>query len=351
LPALHPFAGRASTARFDYPMDKYKAVVQWSDLMIWLERIHLEASQAALVRAASLAGQVQLVMALDADSLRREIIDADFLITENRPIGAELLDRAKRLRLIQNGRLRHDEIDIAAARRAGIPVSAVALPCDIAVAEHAILLMMALGKKLTLADRAARRGEARHTTLVREEMTCDLWSLNGKVLGIVGLGEIGAMVAQRCRAFGMRVIYSSARRRPPAEEPALGVEFRTLPALMAEADIISVHLPDTPATTGLIGRREIAAMKPHAVLVNTSRGSLLDEQALIEALAAKRIGGAGLDVFRTEPLPLDHPLSRLDNVVLTPHLGGAGSVLSSIEALFSDIARVIRGEPVRHLVN
>lgn len=332
-------------------MAKLKLVIQWSDLLSRVtEARNLPAAEQDRFRALALMDHLDHVWATDPDVLQREIADADFLITENRPLSAALIGRATRLRLIQNGCLRHYAIDLAAARRAGIPVAAVALPGDIAVAEHALLLMMAVGKKLLLADRAVRRGEFRDpiSPHVGSE---SLTPLVGRTLGIVGLGEIGCHLARRARGFGVKMIYYNRRRCDPAEEAALGVTYRPLTALMAEADIVSIHLAQTPETIGIIGAAEIGCMKRSAILVNTARGAIVDEDALVAALGAGRIKGAGLDVFRTEPLPAGHPLTGLDNVVLTPHVAARGVAWDTLGTLFANLDRVMRGEAPTDVIN
>lgn len=332
-------------------MARLKLVIQWSDLLSRVtEARNLPTADQDRFRALTLMDRLDHVWATDPDVLEREIADADFLITENRPVTADLLGRAKKLRLIQNGCLRHYAIDLAAARRAGIPVAAVALPGDIVVAEHALLLMMAVGKKLLLADRAVRRGE--HRDPISPHVASEsLTPLFGRTLGIVGLGEIGCHLARRARGFGVRMIYYNRRRCDPAEEAALGVSYRPLAALMAEADIVSIHLAQTPETTGIIGANEIAAMKRSAILVNTARGAIVDEDALVTALGAGLIKGAGLDVFRTEPLPAGHPLTLLDNVVLTPHVAARGVAWETLRILFANLDRVMRGEPPTDVIN
>src|SRR5262249_49492564 len=143
-------------------------------------------------------------------------------------------------------------------------------------------------------------------------------------LGIVGLGRIGAEVAKRARGFDMRILYS-ARSRRPEQERELGVEFVPLDELLRRSDFVSIHTPLTEETRGLIGERELAPMKPTAFLINTARGPIVDQRALTAALQARRIGGAGLDVFEEEPISPDDPLLALDNVVVLPHIGSAST--------------------------
>lgn len=331
-------------------MGKPRLVIQRSDVLSRLvEARDLPAADSAKLRAKTLADQIDHVWATEPGEFETHIGTADFLITENGPITADMFARAKHLRLVQNGCLRHFGIDLAAARRAHIPVAATALPGDISVAEHSLLLMMALGKKLLLADRAVRQGAFRAP--VAPVITSQTFSpLYSRTLGIVGLGEIGCHVARRAAAFGMRILYFSRRRCSHDEEAALGVTYRPLRALLEEADIVDIHLSLTPETTGLIGKAELAAMKPTAFLINTARGAIVDEAALVDALRSNRIAGAGLDVYREEPVPAGHPLTTLDNVVLTPHVAARGVVWDNIDTLFANISRVLRGEAPRDVI-
>jgi phosphoglycerate dehydrogenase-like enzyme len=163
--------------------------------------------------------------------------------------------------------------------------------------------------------------------------------LFGKRLGLIGFGEIGALVAARASAFGMSVAYYQRTELSPADTRALHVTYRPVDALLAESDFVSVQVPDTPETRGLLNRDRLRLLRPTAYLINTSRGHVVDETALAELLAAGRIAGAGLDVFQDEPLPADSPLTRLPNVILTPHIGGGGprTLRGEMDAAFARI--------------
>jgi phosphoglycerate dehydrogenase-like enzyme len=223
----------------------------------------------------------------------------------------ELLSRLPDVRIIaQTGNHAH-HIDLAAARERGIMVARASAGYSIGAAELAIGLSIAVMRRVTLADAAIRRGEwDTPSTAV----------LHGKTFGIVGLGRVGAHVAAIARAFGMRVLAWSPRLTVE-QAVAAGVERRDLDDLMSESDVVSIHAVLTKESRGLVDARRLALMKPTAHLINTARGPIVDERALVAALTEKRIAGAGLDVFDQEPLPAGHPLTRLPNVVLTPHLG------------------------------
>jgi D-3-phosphoglycerate dehydrogenase len=203
-----------------------------------------------------------------------------------------------------------DNIDLAAATRAGVVVSNTPTAPTVSVAEHIVMLTLALTKNLVPMHNALKGGEWRHIPGVE---------LRGKTFGFVGLGMIAAEVAPVVRALGMRLIGWSLTL-DEARARRLEVELASLDDVLRQADVVSLFLRASPKTAGLIGRRELALMKPTAYLVNAARGALVDEAALSEALRARQIAGAAIDVFQTEPLPATSPLLGLDNVVLTPHV-------------------------------
>jgi phosphoglycerate dehydrogenase-like enzyme len=222
-----------------------------------------------------------------------------------------LLGQLPDLRIIAQTGNHAYHIDLAAAHARGIIVAKATGGFSTGAAELAIGLAIALMRRIAAADRAVRSGEW-PAPLGHE--------LNGKTLGIVGLGHVGRHVAKIANAFGMRVL-SWSRRLDSAAATGAGTEASALDDLLCTSDVISVHATLAPETRGLIDARRIALMKPTAYLINTARGPIVDEAALVDALASRRIAGAALDVFDTEPLPKGHPLTRLPNVLLTPHLG------------------------------
>lgn len=223
----------------------------------------------------------------------------------------ELLAELKDVRLIVQTGSHANHIDFAAARDCGILVARASAGGSIGAAEMAIGLAIAVMRRIPENDAAVRRGEWN---------TPKTPVLHGKTLGIVGLGQVGRLVARIASAFGMRVL-ACGRSLTDAAAKEAGTERRELDDLLAESDVVSIHAALTPATRGLLDARRLALMKPTAWLINTARGPIVDEMALIAALAERRIAGAGLDVFDSEPLPAGHPLTRLPNVVLQPHVG------------------------------
>lgn len=240
--------------------------------------------------------------------------EADGLLIRTALLPAEAVRRAQRLRIVSRHGVGYDNIPLAELTAHRIPVSVTGNATAIGVAEHALFLMFALAKQALAFDRAVRTGDwdRRNRFYMME--------LQDRALLIMGLGRIGRELAKRGAALGMRVMAHDPQLSA-ADMAALGVAF--VPdwrAVLPDVDVISLHLPRSPATEGLIGARELAAMKPTAILVNTARGGLIDEIALAAALKAGRIGGAGIDVLDAEPPPADHPLLSCDNVILSPHV-------------------------------
>ncbi len=230
-----------------------------------------------------------------------------------------------------------DNFDLPACSRHGVVVTNTPGASTTSVAELTIALLLAVARHVALADRKVREGVWYHQ---------HGFELRGKVLGVVGLGLIGSEVARLGKAFGMEVIAWSFRN-DPARAAALGVEMVELDDLLRRADVVTIHVRNSAEARGLIGRREIALLKPSAVLVNTGRAAIVDQDALLEALRERRIAGAGLDVFLQEPLPADNPWVKLDNVVLTPHVGWVTNEASArlAAAPVDNVVNYLAGRP------
>lgn len=238
------------------------------------------------------------------------------LLTEQ--ITDELLVGAPRVRVVSNMAVGFDNIDVEAATRRGVLVANTPDVLTETSADLAWSLLMAAARRIPQSERALRDGK--WDTWKPMEFTGQ--DVYGATLGIIGLGRIGAAVARRALGFGMKVIYHG-RRRVPALEAALNAQYRTMEELLSESDFVSLHCPLTEGTHHLIGEREFAKMRSNAVLINTSRGPVVDEEALYRALETKQIWAAGLDVWEKEPVNPQHPLLSLDNVVALPHIGSA----------------------------
>jgi glyoxylate reductase len=263
-------------------------------------------------------------------------------------VDGALLDRLPAVRVISNFGVGVDHIDLAAAAARAIPVGNTPGILDGATADLAFALLLAAGRRLAEGDRYARGPD-----FLRYDPGYMLGrEIHGSTLGIVGLGRIGAQVARRARGFDMTVLYHNRRRRPDMEA-SLGVRHVAFTELLAESDYIVLTVPLTPQTHGLIDRAALARMKRTATLINVARGPVVDMDALTEALAARRIYAAALDVTDPEPLPRSHPLLRLKNLTITPHLGSATEQTRQHMAELSveNLLAGLHGRPLRHAVS
>jgi phosphoglycerate dehydrogenase-like enzyme len=243
-------------------------------------------------------------------TLIERIRDAEVVINirSSSSFTAEVFQSCPRLRLVSVWGTGTDNVDLAAAVKRAVTVTNTPAVSAYSVAEHALTIMLAAARRLPAQDAAVRNGGWPRGQGVE---------LRGKTLGIVGLGAIGRRFAELGRGIGMRVIAWT-----PHPQPVLDVELVEFEQLLRVSDVVSIHLRLTDQTRSMFGSRQFSLMKPTAILVNTARGAIMDETALVDALSMGRIAGAGLDVFSTEPLPAAHALTRLDNVVLTPHCAG-----------------------------
>jgi phosphoglycerate dehydrogenase-like enzyme len=312
--------------------------------VVYLEPVPADVE--AVVRA-RLPPDFTLTVRREHEPVAAAIATADFVLVATTPLPAEALAAAARLRLIQHQGVGYDKTDVAAAAARGVPVALCPAGTSVGVAEHVFLLILSLYKRLLAADAALRRGE-----WLQWELRSSSYELAGKTLGLLGLGRIGREVAARARAFGARVIYHDVVPAQAEVEQALSARPVPLGTLLAEADILSLHLPLTRQTRHCIGALELAQMKPTAILINTARGPLLDEAALLQALNAGRLAGAGLDVFESEPVPASHPLLRLPNVVVTPHIaaGTVDALVAKLDACFGNMQRITQGQAPRDVV-
>jgi phosphoglycerate dehydrogenase-like enzyme len=257
------------------------------------------------------------------DPTRPEFYDAAadaeyYLGSPRHGIGNEFFRAAPRLKLVQLTSAGYDRVDLEAARKAKVPVANNGGANSVAVAEHTVMLMLAVLKRLVYHHNNVAAGKWRTAELVAMRT----YELEGKRLGIVGLGNIGKKVARRVRGFDMDVVYHDILRLTEDQEDALGVRFVLFTELLRTSDVVTLHVPLNDVTRNMISTRELAAMKRGAILVNTCRGPVVDEDALHQALTSGAIAGAGLDVMVEEPPRPNHPLFSLPNVTLTPHSAG-----------------------------
>jgi phosphoglycerate dehydrogenase-like enzyme len=254
----------------------------------------------------------------------------------------EFFKAAPGLKLIQLISAGYDRLDVEAARRAGVPIANNGGANSVAVAEHTLLLMLAVYRKLSWHHANVVTGKWR----VGDFSSHRLYELEGKTLGIVGLGTIGKKVARRAAAFDVRIQYYDIARLSEDAEDALGVHFVLFPELLRTSDIVSLHVPLNAKTRKLIGATELGMMKSSAILINTCRGPVVDEDALHQALTTGRIAAAGLDVMVEEPPLANHPLFALENVTFTPHMAGPTweNWAKAFRNAFDNVQRVERGE-------
>jgi phosphoglycerate dehydrogenase-like enzyme len=245
--------------------------------------------------------------------------DADYYLGSPRyGIGNEFFRAAPRLKLVQLTSAGYDRVDIEAARKAKVPVANNGGANSVAVAEHTVMLMLAVLKKLVYHHNNVAAG----TWRAADFAAIRTYEVEGKRLGIVGLGNIGKKVARRVQGFDMDVVYYEILRLTEDQEDALGVRFALFTELLRTSDIVTLHVPLNDVTRGMMSTRELAMMKRSAILVNTCRGPVVDENALHQALTSGTIAGAGLDVMVEEPPKKNHPLFSLPNITLTPHSAG-----------------------------
>lgn len=258
-------------------------------------------------------------------------------------IDADVINAAPRLRVISNLAVGFDNIDIKEATKRCIPVGITSGVLTDTTADFSFALLMAAARRVVEADRYTRQGKWK----TWGPMVLLGQDVHHATLGIIGLGRIGKEMARRASGFSMKVLYHDAFRCPSEEEKRLGIEYvGELPSLLSQADFISIHVPLTPATRHLIGEKEFALMKPTAVVVNTSRGPVVDQNALYQALKNHRIFGAGIDVTEAEPIPADDPLLTLENIIIAPHIASASVPTRTRMALIAadNLLAGLRGE-------
>ena len=277
-----------------------------------------------------------------------QIRDVDLMIVADWAITRETVAAASKLKMVQHQGVGHERIDKEALRTRAIPLALCPAGTTVGVAEHTILLILAVYKQLVVADTKMRQG-----TWLQWGLRSTSFELCGKTLGLVGFGRIGQAVAKRAHAFDAKVIYHDRFiPTPPAEATAWGVESAGLEELLRRSDIVSIHVPTTEETRKFMNAARFGQMKRSAVFINTSRGAVVDEPALVKALQEKVIAAAGLDVFEKEPINPDNPLLQMDNVIVTPHIsaGTVDALREKMQSVFDNLQRCVEGEPIHNRV-
>ena len=290
----------------------------------------------------------------DAEKVKSALERADVVIgdyTFRFKITREVCEWMRKVRLIAQPSTGYDHIDVEACRERGIPVSNVGAANAVSVAEYTIMAALALLRRLIKAHVDTAGGRWSQWEL----MDLGTYDLYGKIWGVIGLGRIGREVVKRLKGFDVKILYYDKYRLPEDKEAELGVDYAPLGKLLKLSDVVSIHVPLTEETRGLIGERELRLMKPTAVLINPSRGEIVDEEALARALREGWILGAAVDVYSREPPGPDHPLIGLENVniITTPHIAGATSDARTriIRVTVENVIRVLRGEEPVNVVN
>lgn len=307
---------------------------------VWLNRMLIPEAMAFLHKHAEVLTSGDLADLPGVDAV---------IVASTTVVDGAFMDRAgPRLKVIGRPGMGYDQIDVLAATERGILVVHVPDGPTESTAEHAVALMLALAKKVMLGDRAMRAGR-----MTREHLSPGM-EVRGRVVGIVGLGRIGRRVAEIClRGLDMRVLAYDPYVPPAQARPSEVVLVPRLEDLLSQADFVTLHVPLLPSTRHLIGEREFNLMKPGAFLINTSRGPVVDEQALIRALTQGHLAGAALDVFDPEPPAPDNPLFQLPNVITTPHLGAYTDKAEErlCCGVATQVVQVLQGVRPPHLVN
>ena len=287
---------------------------------------------------------------MDEERLARKLALADGVVCQlTDPMTRAVIEAAPNLKVISQVAVGHDNIDVRAATERGIVVTNTPGVLTEATADLTFALLLAAARRLPEAERYLRDGRWERWDV---DLLCG-GDVHGRTLGVVGLGRIGQAVARRAMGFGMRVLYTGRRDAPPTVERELNARRVPLNTLLSESDFVTLHVPLNEETHHMISVAQLCAMQPHAVLINTARGPVVDERALVAALEEGLLGGAALDVFEHEPAVPD-ALLALDNVVLLPHVGSAVTSVRSLMCALAarDCAAVLSGqEGPQHVVN
>ena len=276
------------------------------------------------------------------------IAEASYVLATNFLVTKDVIDQAPLLKMIQRTGVGYDNVDVVYAKAKQIPVSITLGSNASSVAELTIGLMISLLRNLAVLNKKAKEGKWETWTYRHES-----YEILGKIVGFVGAGTIGKAIMERLAPFGAKMIYTDTRRLPEETEEKLGITYCELPDLLANSDIVTLHVPWLESTRGLIGATELGLMKKTAFLINTARGPVVDQKALVQALRNGELAGAGLDVFDPEPFTADSEILHFDNVITTPHIGAA--TVDNFKRVFKycmeNIQKVERGEPPMNVVN
>ena len=285
---------------------------------------------------------------LSTSQKEKALCEADYFLVSTFELTEDILECATNLKLVQKTGIGLDNIDLKAAERLKIPVCNLPGGNARGVAELTIGMILSLYRKLNILDKATKSGE-----WLMWEHRLSSYEMFGKIHGFIGFGNIGQETAKRSKAFGTEIIYYDKFRLSPGLEKELESTFLPLQEVLERSDIISIHIPLLTETKHLISKSEFSQMKSNAILINVSRGNIVDEDALAEALSTNKIGGAGLDVWAEEPININNPLLAFDNIIATPHIGaGTRDTLNNVMTLaFNNFRKVENGDSPSFIQN
>ena len=323
--------------------------IVWPDNMpdmkiVFFTNLDAELRQVVVDKALPGMNIVAAPASMEDDEKVQLVRDADFIILFPSYVSDRVLQSAPNCKLVQLLSAGYDQMNLPLAADLGIAVSNNGGANRVAVAEHTMMLMLACHRRMMFYANSVKAGRWKQ----EQDRRIDVFELEGKTLGIIGMGNIGQQIAKRARAFDLELqYYDTYHPLPPTEEERMGLTAVPLDSLLQTSDVVTLHVPLTRETYGMIGKRELELMKPTAVIINTSRGGVIEETALVEALLSKTIAAAGLDVMEHEPPGPNDPLLQLENLIITPHT--AGPTLESIPKraanAFENIQRVWEGQP------
>jgi phosphoglycerate dehydrogenase-like enzyme len=310
---------------------------------------HADEALYRMLREAAAARFDVLTLEADSDAERKaKLASADAVIVASKPLTEPLIAAAHKLEFVHHqGVGYHDTVHVPSLIKRKIPLAITPGGTTVPVAEHTVLLILSVLRRLPFADAELRAGRF-HINALRPVSR----ELSGRTIGLVGLGRIGRAVAERLRPFDVTLLYYDPIKLTHEEEKALGLERQEMSSLLSRSDIVSLHLPVTSSTHHIMDASAFQQMREGSFLVNTARGGLVDEAALIAALESGRLAGAALDVFDPEPPMESNPLLQMPNVVLTPHIsaGTRDAFMTKMDAVFRNLQRFWNGEPVENLV-
>jgi D-3-phosphoglycerate dehydrogenase len=322
-------------------------VVSMNEIILFLDPVTKEAMEVIKGLA---PGNFDVRFARPGGELDNSVysLDVNYFVLASSLVTKELMEKYKALKLVQKTGAGTENIDKVSAAALGIPVAITPGANSPAVAEMVILYILALYRKLIEMDRETKAGR-----WLMWEKRLECFELRGKEVGLIGFGNIGKALNQRLQAFEAKVSYYDIKLLSSDEEEKLKVKYKTIEEILKESDIISLHLPLTESTRNLIGKEQFNMIKPNSILINTARGPVIDEEALIKALEENKLAGVALDTYCKEPIESDNPLLKFPNVITTPHVG-AGTIdtwKTVLKCAFENIEKVSKGQSADYIIN